>query len=217
MYPRSHGKGGRLAALLEHLLVGRPYSAALTVLLSALCATSIKPFASNCLASLVLSVVATAFPAYAAAWLAKVAVIDSTTGLRNRFAFDIAERRRGHVKPAAPFALILLDINKFKQLNDTYGHAAGDLVLEIAANAVRKYDMAYRIGGDELAIVLRGASALTCYDIAKRVRQAFADHPCPFGPKSLSSGVAVAPQDGISFDALFAAADRDLYEQKRMG
>ena len=123
-------------------------------------------------------------------------------------------------------SLILLDIDHFKKVNDTHGHQAGDEVLRhlsaIALKALRTEDVFARFGGEEFAVILRGASTRGAGRLAERLREALVQQPCRFEDKeirtTLSAGCAalsccVAP----SPDEVVAVADRRLYAAKQAG
>ena len=146
---------------------------------------------------------------------------DQLTGLPNRRAFDeqlsqeIARaRRRG-----APLSLLLLDLDRFKQLNDSRGHLAGDDALKVVAatirSRVREVDWPARIGGDEFAAVLPDAAEPEATLIADRLREtvaaAFAGDPVPL---AASVGTATASGGELDAERLLAAADRALYRAK---
>jgi diguanylate cyclase (GGDEF)-like protein len=159
--------------------------------------------------------------------VASQAATDSLTGLANRRSFDeeLALEWRRTDRVGGSLALILADIDNFKQINDTYGHQAGDLVLaevgKVVAAQVRQVDFAARYGGEEFAVLvpeteLEGARAL-----ARRLRQdlAKARIPAPDGSElqvTASFGVA-AKQDFARPEDLIASADNALYEAKRRG
>ena len=153
---------------------------------------------------------------------------DQLTGLLNRREFDriMAEeaersRRFGH-----PLALVMVDIDHFKAVNDTHGHLAGDAVLREVAKTLtaqlRTVDRVARIGGEEFALVLvqTGRSAAT--EVAQRVVKAVAASPVMIESGlslklTVSAGLAVLPEDVSWLELLIGAADRSLYAAKRGG
>jgi diguanylate cyclase (GGDEF)-like protein len=149
---------------------------------------------------------------------------DPLTRLYNRRAFS--ERLELESARAArygsPMSLVLCDLNGFKALNDTHGHAAGDAALEqigtILRSGLRRADAAYRIGGDEFALILPETSAEDAAGVAGRVSTAmtaaFTGNMAGLGA---SFGVAVCPADGTEPEALFRAADAAMYAAKRPG
>jgi diguanylate cyclase (GGDEF)-like protein len=152
-----------------------------------------------------------------------VALSDALTDLGNRRAFDARLEREWarHARSGRPIALLVLDVDRFKEVNDTLGHRAGDEVLRLVADAlriaVRAGDEAFRTGGDEFALIAdaddQGAVA-----IAARVRDAVAGSRGAPVAISVSIGVASAPGPGIdSSESLLVRADRALYEAKRAG
>jgi two-component system cell cycle response regulator len=144
---------------------------------------------------------------------------DALTGLPNRRTFDehldsmFAPQR----KTGQPFALVLFDIDHFKQVNDTQGHPAGDRVLQdvasIAQRRMRGGEQIFRIGGEEFAIVIAGDRNAAVI-VAERVRAAVASET---GLPTLSAGVAAFPQDAHTRDQLFQRADLALYAAKQGG
>ena len=147
---------------------------------------------------------------------------DPLTHLRNRRAFD--EHLETLVEQAAsreaPVALVLVDLDEFKEINDTKGHAVGDRVLVAVASVLdsqaRTGEEVFRIGGDEFAVVVRGnADAAT--RAAERFRQAVESFNGPEALPGISVGVASFPEHGQEKDALLAHADEALYAAKRAG
>ncbi len=147
---------------------------------------------------------------------------DPLTHLRNRRAFD--EHLETLVEQAAsreaPVALVLVDLDEFKEINDTKGHAVGDRVLVAVASVLdsqaRTGEEVFRIGGDEFAVVVRGnADAAT--RAAERFRQAVESFDGPEALPGISVGVASFPEHGQEKDALLAHADEALYAAKRAG
>jgi diguanylate cyclase (GGDEF)-like protein len=151
---------------------------------------------------------------------------DALTGLPNRRAFDeeLAREVARSARTGAPLGLVVLDVDRFKAVNDGHGHPAGDAVLrEVAARAgaaVRQGDLAARIGGEEFALLLPGADLPGAAELAERVRAAVAAAPVSAGDRTIavtvSLGCAVlAP--GEPPEALLGRADARLYEAKRSG
>jgi diguanylate cyclase (GGDEF)-like protein len=157
------------------------------------------------------------------------AVRDRLTGIYNRGAFDdrlqselSASRRRG-----TPLALLLFDIDHFKQLNDTHGHPAGDAVIRAVAQAaqatVRAEDVLARYGGEEFAVILRAVSSRSAAVMGERLRVAVEDLRTVWNDgeivATVSVGVVHAPNGKAveSPAAFIAAADAALYEAKRRG
>lgn len=162
--------------------------------------------------------------------LAEMASRDALTGLFNRRHFDLrlAEDLREAQCTGQPLALLLLDVDHFKSVNDAFGHAAGDAALRTVAAVLssrlrRGGDMLARYGGEEFAMVLPGADPAAAAALAERLRQAVADAPVP-APLAdrrltISIGVAVYPGGGLPADAswLLRRADAALYAAKRAG
>jgi diguanylate cyclase (GGDEF)-like protein len=155
------------------------------------------------------------------------ASLDPLSGLPNR---DIFERRVAEAISAChrrgeQLALLFLDADGFKQVNDTHGHAAGDEVIRSIAERLppllRAGDMAARIGGDEFAVLVHAIDdASDAARVAARIHAAMAEpvvlNGTPIAP-SLSIGIALYPRDGDTPDQLIASADRDMYAAKARG
>jgi diguanylate cyclase (GGDEF)-like protein len=149
---------------------------------------------------------------------------DPLTGLPNRRAFDeaLARELARAARTGRPLSLVLLDLDHFKQVNDRYGHAQGDASLRLFADVVREElrpgDLAGRMGGEEVALVLAGAGAeharLVAERIAARVRAASA---ADVAPLTVSGGVAELSPALPTPDALLKAADHALYAAKDAG
>jgi diguanylate cyclase (GGDEF)-like protein len=143
---------------------------------------------------------------------------DPLTALPNREGFRIA---LGDMLAGGGGALILLDLDRFKEANDRYGHDAGDALLVALAERlrliVRPTDVVCRLGGDEFALVIRDADGETAAAIAARAGR-YVGQPVSFRGNELrvgtSIGIALAPSDGDSPDALIRAADLALYQSK---
>ena len=159
--------------------------------------------------------------------LADLARRDALTGLANRRAFEESlqhelalARRTGDT-----LAVVVLDVDHFKRVNDTHGHAAGDVVLaEVAARAqraLRSEDLLARIGGEELAALLPGATLAAAAEVAERIRHAVCDTAIPVGTAaihvSVSLGCAALEAEEREAASLLARADARLYDAKRAG
>lgn len=159
--------------------------------------------------------------------LEKLSITDNLTGLYNRNKLDeiLSEQLRRFRRSQRPFSLLLLDIDHFKQLNDTHGHLAGDQVLvgvaKTLAESIRSVDYAARYGGEEFIIVLPETSTSTARELAERictrVRNSFYPYRDQALAVTLSIGVAgIRSSDGDA-DAIIARADRMMYEAKEAG
>jgi diguanylate cyclase (GGDEF)-like protein len=158
----------------------------------------------------------------------ELAVRDGLTGLYNRRAFNellaaaIANEDR---RDAGRLGLVMLDVDRFKKLNDTYGHPTGDAALRsvarLLAQHLRKGDHAARFGGEEFVVILPGSEEERALQAAERLRLALEKHRFVHEgariPLTASFGVAVWPADGKEPEALLAAADRGLYSAKQSG
>jgi diguanylate cyclase (GGDEF)-like protein len=160
--------------------------------------------------------------------LRQLATRDALTGLLNRRAFDalLAEevdraRRFGH-----PLTLVVLDLDHFKAINDTHGHAAGDAVLaavaRVFAGQVRSIDRVARIGGEEFAVLLMVTGADEGLAVAKRIVEAVRALPVAVAGGAtlritVSAGVAALPAYGEAETQLPETADQALYAAKRAG
>lgn len=162
----------------------------------------------------------------------QMAVTDPLTGLYNRrYALPhLARVQERALETGRPFAVMLLDLDRFKRVNDTYGHAAGDAVLaEVALRLgtdLRSLDLVARIGGEEFLIVLPDTSHQEARRTAERLRRAIHDTPFVLpqnsGDLSLSISIGVAMNGGgatrdTGIDALIARADKALYDAKAEG
>jgi len=159
--------------------------------------------------------------------LEEIAYCDTLTMLPNRRKFTQQLRARLELGQATQerFGLLLIDLDRFKQINDTFGHDAGDAVLVAIANrlssVVRASDCVARLGGDEFAILLLGdCESVALEQVCERIVSCGAE-AIPYGGSSLlvsaSVGVAIFPDDGTTETSLYKAADVALYESKRTG
>lgn len=149
---------------------------------------------------------------------------DSLTGLLTHESFmnDVEERM---LRGGQSVMMLMMDVDKFKEYNDTYGHRAGDEFLIVVAQAVtgglRKDDLACRMGGDEFAAALFFDSSVSDSAMKERARQIFDKVAMVLsgqnGSTSLSMGVAISSGSHFSFNRLYEAADRCLYDAKRKG
>ncbi|GAB3550327.1 GGDEF domain-containing protein [Arthrobacter tumbae] len=150
---------------------------------------------------------------------------DGLTGLLNRSGFDDLavnelKRIRGN---GTPGALVLADLDHFKTVNDTHGHAAGDVVLQafadICVGTVRSTDLVGRHGGEEFVILLSGADANRAETIVNQLsaRFALATFAEGFEPPTVSYGIASVDAESTDLAAVIATADAALYEAKSLG
>ena len=160
------------------------------------------------------------------AGLAEEAVRDPLTGLHNRRHLDRALGAGLAARPrTGELALLVVDVDHFKRVNDRFGHGAGDTVLTAVAGtlagAVREGDTAARLGGEEFVLVLPGAGREQALARAERIRRTVAaarhDLDGETVGVTVSVGVAVCPADGATAAALLEAADRALYTAKATG
>ncbi len=157
----------------------------------------------------------------------RLAVTDPLTGLRNRryFMGQLEETLRRARRYRESFAVVLLDVDRFKAVNDRHGHAAGDRVLKNVGRAlgewVRETDQVARIGGDEFAALLIQADALQVQPVVERLREAVAAQELRDGDAvvqtTLSAGIALYPAHGADTEELLSRADAALYDAKRLG
>jgi diguanylate cyclase (GGDEF)-like protein len=157
-------------------------------------------------------------------------ITDQLTGLSNRRHFDQqimlllsrADQRN------QPLSLIVADVDHFKRVNDTYGHEAGDAVLQSVAGIVQRAmrngsdgDLCARYGGEEVAILLPGVQAVEALEIAERLRRTIAAKPVAYAGQRItvtaSFGVACYPQTVAAHANFFPAADKALYQAKAGG
>jgi two-component system, cell cycle response regulator len=166
------------------------------------------------------------------AWLVAVhrheAMTDGLTGLYTRRFFEstvrVEHERSG--RSGAPLAMLLVDADHFKQVNDTHGHPGGDRVLlelaERLRSTCRRADILARVGGEEFAVLMPGTTAPQALHLAGRIRRRVAESPFTVTDRTshrvtVSVGVAVLPHDGRTTADLVRAADEALYLAKRSG
>ncbi|HWB53056.1 MAG TPA: GGDEF domain-containing protein [Tepidisphaeraceae bacterium] len=162
--------------------------------------------------------------------LKKQASTDALTGLANRSAFDafLPEQFDAAVSAGRSISLLMLDLDKFKSVNDVHGHPAGDAVLKhvgkLLRTAARAQDLAARYGGEEMALILPGTSRTTAAAVAEIICRAIAARPVQIGinktlPVTASIGVATFEAGGplVEPHHLIKAADLSLYAAKKSG
>ena len=163
--------------------------------------------------------------------LQRQATTDVLTGLANRARFDqfLAEAFATSLSSGKPLALLLMDVDKFKSINDRFGHPTGDKVLAalgaLMAKAAREQDLAARYGGEELCLILPDTTRAKATQVAETIRRALAAHPLKVGlssplPVTASIGVAVVepPNSPLRAPAhLLKAADLAVYAAKHGG
>ena len=157
--------------------------------------------------------------------LEKLAYTDTLTGLGNRRLYGEMVGRHLGTARHAPFGLLLIDLDRFKQVNDALGHDVGDaLLVEVAdrlSATIRQNDSIFRLGGDEFAIIIAGLDGDRAIDdVCRRLYAAFAT-PVTAGAHclrvTLSIGAVVARAEGLSTETVYKLADLALYDAKRAG
>jgi diguanylate cyclase (GGDEF)-like protein len=162
-----------------------------------------------------------------AALYQRASLVDPLTGVANRRGFfQAGERLMTRNRFAArPTALLLFDIDRFKRVNDTFGHHAGDEVLtafcQLATSLLRPADLFGRIGGEEFASLLPDTERQDALSLAERLRAAFEATSHAVGertvPATVSIGVAMSQDASSDLRALLEAADQALYRAKALG
>ena len=149
----------------------------------------------------------------------QLASFDSLTGAANRrMLIQMLHRYLTYAdKNGAILSIIFIDVDKFKQINDRYGHEQGDLALQVITRTieanVRSTDVVGRIGGDEFVILCPGLSKAKSADLVQRIKKAVA-HQAGEYPLSVSAGISVYPEDGRTADVLLCRADATMYRGK---
>ncbi|HXM39079.1 MAG TPA: diguanylate cyclase [Gemmatimonadales bacterium] len=155
--------------------------------------------------------------------LERLSVTDPLTGLYNRLRMMevLANEVRRSRRLQHPFAVLMADVDLFKQYNDAHGHPAGDAALKrvaaILRDSTRDVDFVARYGGEEFLIVMPETEVEGAMDVAGRIRAKLAGERLAVGAITLSLGIAAFPLHGDTPDAVIAAADAALYEAKRAG
>lgn len=234
--------GGSHSPMLLLLALGTVVGAARSILRvsAAICGISLAVLAgSDALASatfgwhetLRLAAVATTMAALTAIGRAMVRVerearaaseVDALTGLLSRGAlprgFDDLHRQ---AVDGESICLVLFDLDHFKSVNDDHGHDVGDAVLREVGRrvigALRRFELVYRIGGEEFAVVIRGLSEAGGVEVAERIKDALTARPIAGLSVTASFGVSAAPAEAAEFLALYRHADRALYDAKNRG
>jgi len=160
----------------------------------------------------------------------RLSMIDQLTNIPNRRSFDerLTMEWNHSIREHTPISILMTDIDKFKELNDTYGHQHGDLALQIIADIFaqscrRSGDFAARWGGEEFTVLLPNTPLHGALDIAERIRADIenAKIPCPDGSNTsltISIGVhTLEPAHGSSIDTFLSFADKALYAAKNAG
>ena len=157
----------------------------------------------------------------------RMATTDGLTGLFNHRIFQekLTDELKRSERYSTPLSLLLTDIDKFKQVNDTYGHPVGDLVLRgvalILKQEVRDIDTAARYGGEEFAVILPGTDSAGAKIIAERLRKAIMGETFTADGKTLkvttSIGIATVPADAKTKEELIERTDQALYHAKHHG
>lgn len=159
--------------------------------------------------------------------LLELASTDGLTGLANRMKLtEVFKREHAHTqRNASPLALIFIDIDHFKHINDQYGHEVGDQALRhlthVLGDRLRSTDLFCRLGGEEFAVLLPHTTPAQAAEVAENLRQRLQETPLQLGGKNvtmtLSAGVANLGDDGNSLDDLLRTADKRTYAAKRNG
>jgi diguanylate cyclase (GGDEF)-like protein len=155
------------------------------------------------------------------------ALIDPLTGIANRRAFlqDGEAQLKKQVSDPHPMAVMLLDLDNFKSINDRFGHAIGDRVLmrfaEVAGNCMRRADLFGRLGGEEFAAMLIDATRDRALAVAEQIRSSFADATYDVDGRpvvaTVSIGIVISYDAVLDISALLAQADHALYRAKDNG
>ncbi len=159
--------------------------------------------------------------------IVKMASTDGLTGLNNHMSFQerLAEEIERARRYGSRVSLLMIDIDHFKDFNDTFGHVSGDEVLKkigrILMDNIRAIDFASRYGGEEFTVILPEVSLDGAVIVAERIREAVEKNPVRINGKeavvTLSIGVATFPDDALSREDLIDRADKALYLAKRTG
>jgi diguanylate cyclase (GGDEF)-like protein len=159
----------------------------------------------------------------------RLSTADPLTGLFNRRFFDdyLAKEVDRADRYHTPFAVAMVDVDRFKEFNDTFGHPAGDRALRsiarVVQGAVRRSDLVARYGGEEVMVIFRETGAEGAVERVEEIRRAVEDESFSVGRLAeparitVSAGVASWPEDGLTPEDIVATADRRLFEAKARG
>ena len=148
---------------------------------------------------------------------------DPLTGVYNRryFSLRLEEEAKRQARFAEPLSLVLIDVDRFKSINDELGHRAGDDALQETAKVIlansRSFSIVTRYGGDEFAVLLVNTPKAGAVKYGQRIRDIIERHRFAHGPLTVSVGIATLPDDVLASEDLVPAADRALYAAKRLG
>jgi len=148
-----------------------------------------------------------------------LASFDTLTGAANRrMLIQMLNRYLAHAdRSGTILSLIFIDVDKFKQINDRYGHEQGDFALQVVAKTieanVRSTDVVGRIGGDEFVILCPGLSRTQSAGLVQRIKNAVSQQTRKY-PLGFSAGISVYPEDGQTADVLLCRADEFMYRNK---
>jgi diguanylate cyclase (GGDEF)-like protein len=151
-------------------------------------------------------------------------IVDELTGLLNRTALGtrLIELEAQTSTMPRQVAIVLGDLDHFKAINDAHGHSSGDAVLRVASeriqDALRSFDSAYRVGGEEFLLLLPDSDSEAAKQVAERLHEAVRSQPCGGQQVTISLGVAATmPGEPFVYGAVFERADDALYEAKHAG
>ncbi len=158
------------------------------------------------------------------------AMLDPMTGISNRRSYDACchQKWQDAIRLGLPLSLCMMDIDKFKVYNDTFGHPAGDKVICSVAQTAHHYlrrstDFLARYGGEEFVAISIGSETAEAFEQLKRLRQAVEDLHIPHNPEASPwvtvsiGGITVQPKQGDVYDTYLKVADAMLYDAKRLG
>lgn len=150
------------------------------------------------------------------------AYTDPLTGLHNRRKFNefYSQEYKRAKRYNQPFSVIMMDIDDFKSINDTFGHNVGDLVIKFVAgvirNKIRESDLAFRWGGEEFLMILPNTSVFQAAQFTERIRMEIEEHVFESFKVTISSGISYFSKS-LEPEQIIKKADDALYESKRQG